>query len=77
MERTKLNSLAKTVHRLDGDALEGERVIAQARKIGKTLVVPGTSTHKMQETTLRSNVLCVIDRPFRLREEPFRLRREP
>ncbi|HJT35115.1 MAG TPA: hypothetical protein VJ783_24015 [Pirellulales bacterium] len=68
--------MARTVHRNDGDAIAGERVIAQGRKIGKMIVVAGTSTHKMQEVVLRSNVLCVLDRPFRLSEEPFQLVRE-
>ena len=38
------------------------------------MVVPGTSTHKMQEVVLKVNVLCVIDRPFRLSENPLKLK---
>lgn len=74
MPRRELNRLAANVHRNHGDALAGERIIAEARNIGKVLVVAGTSTHKMQEVTLRKNVLCVIDRPFNLVEPPLKLR---
>lgn len=83
MTRDELRQLADTIHRDSGDAIAGERVIAQARSIGKSKVVKGTSIHKMQETTLRTNVLCVLDRAFRTRDdddvdeaggEPFQLR---
>jgi hypothetical protein len=66
MGRRELKDLAAEIHRDRGHALAGEIIIGQARDIGRPIVVPGTSTHKMQEIVLRSNVLCVIDRPFRL-----------
>lgn len=65
MKRNNLKDLAEAIHQQSGDALAGERVIAQARDIGKARTVPGTSTHKMQEIVLKKNVLCVIDRSFR------------
>lgn len=77
MRRKELEQLAQLIHREEGDAIEGERVVAQARKIGAIRTVPGTSTHKMQEITLRKNVLCVLDRPHRLvrgATPPFRLK---
>lgn len=74
MGRQELRTLAVNVHRGRGDALAGEQIIAQARQIGKAIVVPGTSTHRIQEVVLRSNVLCVIDRPFRLVEGPMKLK---
>ena len=74
MGRRELKSLVASEHRNQGDALLAEQVIAQARDIGRTLVVPGTSTHKMQEVVLKRNVLCVIDRPFQLREGALQLK---
>ena len=72
--RKTLADLATTVHRERGEALAGERIIAQARIIGPMLVVPGTSTHKMQQVALKKNAFCVLDRPFRLLGQPMRLR---
>jgi hypothetical protein len=72
--RRDLLSIAREPRREAGDAIAGEQIIAQARNIGKSRVLPGTGTHQIQETALRSNVLCVIDRPFRLRDEAVRLK---
>ena len=74
MTRRDLRSLALQIHREVGAALQGEQVIAQARQIGRVRVVAGTSTHNIQEVVLSSNVLCVIDRPFRLKEGPMKLK---
>jgi hypothetical protein len=79
MDREQLRTLARATYRNFGDALAGERIIAQARKIEKVRVVRGSSSHRMQETLLKSNVLCVIDRSFRSADgdngpgEPFQL----
>jgi hypothetical protein len=75
MARQDLKNLAASVYRNHGDALEGERIIGVAREIGPSRVVQGTSTHKIQEVVMRRNVLCVIDRPFRLVQTPMRARR--
>jgi len=72
--RADLKDLARNTYRDAGDALAGEQIIAQARKISRTLVVAGTSTHQIQQVILRSNALCVIDRAFRLIERPLRLK---
>jgi hypothetical protein len=74
MKREKLRQLAKKISRSNGDALEAERVIAQARSVGRVLVVAGTSRHRIQEVSLAGNVLCVIDRAFRLKEPQLKLR---
>ena len=74
MSRRELKDLAKTIHRKQGDALEGERVIAQARDIGKPLVVPGTSSHRIRQVVLKINALCVIDRPFVFKDGPMTLK---
>jgi hypothetical protein len=52
MSRKDLKGLVVDTYRNHGDALAGERIIAQARDVGKAYVVPGTSTHKMQELIL-------------------------
>jgi hypothetical protein len=74
MGRRELNDLARVTYRNAGEAIAGEQVIGQARIIGKAIVVPGTSTHRMQQIVLKSNVLCVIDRAFRLVDQPMRLK---
>lgn len=74
MARQGLRSLVSNTYRERGDALAGERIIAQARNIGRILVVPRTSTHRIQQTVLKSNVLCVIDRPFRIKQTTLQLK---
>ena len=76
MKREDLQQLAERIHREEGDAIAGERVIGQARRINKIHVVRGTSRHRVMETVLKSNVLCVIDKSYRLAAEPFRLKSE-
>jgi hypothetical protein len=77
MSRQELKSLVVNMYRNHGDALVGERIIAQAREVGKPYVVPGTSTHKIQELVMRRNALCVIDRPFQLTGGPMRIKERP
>lgn len=69
----KLKSLAKRIFRDHGDALQAEKIIAQARYIGKACVVPGSSRHQIQQLDLRGNALCIIDKPFRLTEKGMHL----
>jgi hypothetical protein len=77
VSRKELKSLAANIYRNHGDALEGEQVIAQARDVGKVRVVAGTSTHKIQETVLRRNVFCIIDRPFKLAGGAMQIKERP
>lgn len=74
MGKRELKDLAVNIYRDQGDAIAGQRVIAQARTIEKPILVPGTSRHRKQEVVLKVNVLCVIDRPFRLVEHPMKLK---
>jgi len=74
MSRKNLKNLAKEVHEEAGAAIAGERVVAQARSIGKYMVVAGSSNHRIQQSTLKGNVLCVVDRAFRIREGKIRLK---
>jgi hypothetical protein len=55
-----------TLHQV-GDALKAERIAAKARKIKKPQVSAkeGTSSHKIQRTTLEGTAYCVIERPLR------------
>lgn len=76
MGRRELKELALNVNRNYRDAIAGEQIIAQARQIGRVQVVPGTSTHKMQEVVLRKNVLCVIDRAFCLTDGEMKLKKD-
>ena len=76
MGRRELKDLAVNTYRSQGDAIAGEQIIAQARRIGKPLLVAGTSAHRMQEVVLRVNALCVVDRSFRLAEHPLKLKLE-
>jgi hypothetical protein len=75
VKRKKLKELVKKINRDHGDALVADKVIAQARNIGRVIVVPGTAAHRIQEISLRENVLCVIDKPFRLTEGAMRLKK--
>lgn len=77
MSRSDLKNLVVKTYRDHGDALAGEQIVAQAREVGRVHVVTGTSTHKIQETVLKRNVLCVIDRPFKLVGGPMRLKERP
>ncbi len=74
MKRVELKDLADNIYRNQGDALQAERVIAQAREIGKPIVSPGTSSHRIREVVLKVNVICVIDRPFRLIDSVMKVR---
>jgi len=48
-----------------GSAIRGERVIARARKFHMPLqIVPGSSSHRIQQTNLEGTVLCIKDRPL-------------
>lgn len=48
-----------------GDAIEGQRIAAQARSIGRILVAHGSSSHRIQTTVLRESAYCVIEAPLR------------
>lgn len=72
MRQRKIKKLASNIRRSEGDAIAGERVITQARSIGKIIIVYGSSKHRAKQMTLRGNVFCVIDRAFRTREIKMR-----
>ena len=77
MMLNELERKAKTILRNAGDAISGERVIAVARKIGKSFVVPGSSKHQIQHLTLKKNVFCMIDKAFRMKDLKLRRTGQP
>jgi hypothetical protein len=77
MSREELKGLVLNKYYNHGDALVGDRIVAQARDVGKARPVPGTSTHRIQELVLRRNALCVIDRPFQLSGGPMKIKERP
>lgn len=74
MSRNELRQIVCQVYNSQGDAIEGERIIAQARVIGNKKTIPGTSTHRMQQTILKFNALCVIDKAFRIKNKQLKLK---
>ena len=67
MDHDELKKKATNTHRAAGDSLQGEHIIAHARTIiKKKRPSSGTSTHKIQEVVLKKNVLCVIEKTFRI-----------
>jgi len=54
-----------------GSSIRGEKIAARFRKMSKVVVTQGSSTHKIQSSTLEGSVLCVIERPLNyLRDLP-------
>jgi hypothetical protein len=50
-----------------GDALRGDRVAINARRIDQPHVVEGSGRHRTQATIARDNVYCVIEMPLKAR----------
>jgi hypothetical protein len=48
----------------NGDAIEGDRIACQFRKIDKITLVHATSNHRTQSTKLYT-AYCVITKPLR------------
>jgi hypothetical protein len=53
-----------TTHYNLGDALRADRIAIQARDIDKVVVKRGSSSHRIQSTTLRGSAYCVIELPL-------------
>jgi hypothetical protein len=67
VNQRELKKLAYKISFSEGDAISGERVIAQARSISNPTIVSGTSGHRIKQIILRTNVFCLIDKAFRIR----------
>ncbi len=50
-----------------GDALRGDRVVLNARRISGPRVIARSGRHEAQEIIARDNVYCVIEMPLRVR----------
>ena len=50
-----------------GDALRGDRVAINARRISKPQVIAASGRHSASEIVARDNVHCVIEMPLRAR----------
>ena len=55
-------SEATNVHTEEGEAIMGDKIIAEARKISDIKVIPKTGRHKVQRVILRDNAFCLIDK---------------
>lgn len=49
-----------------GDAIEGERIDCQVRRVRKPRLISATHTHRAQEATL-DDAYCVITKPRRFK----------
>jgi hypothetical protein len=48
-----------------GDTIKGDKIIVEARKISKIQVIAKSGRHKAQQTVLRDNAVCIIDRKIK------------
>ena len=64
MKQKELKRKTNKICHDPGDAIRGERVTAQYRKIHKSKLVHGTSSHRIEQAKLEGSVFCVIDRPL-------------
>ena len=64
MRQKELKRTAGNVYSKLGDAIQGEKVTAQARKVYRSSVTAGTSTHQIHQLRLEGSVFCIIDRPL-------------
>ena len=70
MKQQDLKKKASTIYCGQGDAIRGERVTAQFRKMTKAVLMHGTSTHQIRHSKLEGSVFCIIDKPLNyLRQE--------
>lgn len=49
----------------EGDAIKGDRIIGEARKISDIRMIVQSGRHKAQRIILRDNVMCVLDKKLK------------
>jgi len=49
----------------EGDALKGDLLVAEARKISKPKVIPKSGRHKAIQVILQENAFCVVRKKLR------------
>lgn len=64
MKQKDLKKGANRILTKAGDAIRGEKVVAQYRRMNRPVVLSGSSTHQIQQTKLEGTVYCVIERPL-------------
>lgn len=64
MRQKDLKQTATRIYSNPGEAIQGEKVSVQARKIHKPTICSGTGSHQIHQTRLEGTVFCVIDRPL-------------
>ena len=50
-----------------GDALRGDRIVINARRLSRPVVIARSGRHQAQEITAWDNVYCVIEKPLKAR----------
>ncbi|WP_413861786.1 hypothetical protein [Methanobrevibacter sp. UBA417] len=48
-----------------GDTIKGDKIIAEARQIGKIVIINKSGRHKAQRISLKDNAKCIIERELR------------
>lgn len=64
MKQKDLKKTAAKVSHMSGDAIRGEKVTAQYRKMHKAKLVRGTSADQILQSRLEGSVFCIIDKPL-------------
>ena len=64
MKQKDLKKQADRVFHKLGDAIRGEKITAQFRKMHRTKLVHGTSADQIMQSKLEGSVFCVIDKPL-------------
>jgi len=49
----------------EGDSLHGDKIVCEARKISKPVIIIKTGRHKAQQIALWENAFCVIEKKLR------------
>lgn len=69
MRQKNLKRKAKNICYDPGDAIRGERVTAQYRKIYRSKLVHGTSADQIRQSKLEGTVFCIIEKPLKYRRQ--------
>lgn len=48
-----------------GDSIKGDKIVGEARKISRPIIIPKTGRHKAQQITLWENAFCVVEKKLR------------
>lgn len=48
-----------------GDSIKGDRLVAEARKLGKIKVIAKSGRHQAQQIVLWENAFCMVEKKLR------------